>query len=91
MKNWMRNVLNLLKDIYYILSEIKELYQSEKVNQKKLINKHDVIALLNISDSTYRRYVKNGRLQPMKLHGIDMYYKDDVHKELQESRRKGRL
>lgn len=91
MKSWMKSVLQILKDIYTILTEIKDIYQSEKNVNKKLFYKQDVINLLNISDTTYRRYVKEGRLRPMRLHGIDMYYQEDIHKELQESRRKGRV
>ena len=84
-------ILQLLKDIYQLLSEIKTIYlRNKKEIDKPLLTKVDVIRLLNISDTTYRRYVRAGRLKPMKLHGIDMYQEDDLLQELEESRRKGR-
>jgi predicted site-specific integrase-resolvase len=65
--------------------------QHQSAQPIKLLDKHDVMARLKISDTTYRRYVKDGRLKPMRLHGIDMYREDDLCRELEESRRKGRF
>lgn len=86
-----KNILHILKGIYFILTEIKELHQVKQSTEVKLLNKHQVISLLKISDTTYRRYVKMGKLQPMRLHGIDVYYRSDLEEALLESRRKGRL
>lgn len=92
MKNWMNEVLLHLKELVSLLKELKTLYTDSTVHKSgKLLNKQDVISLLNISDTTYRRYVKMGRLRPMKLRGIDMYREEDLLLELQESRRKGRV
>lgn len=83
-------LLQLLKDIHRLLSEIKEMYAQREKISNALLTKPEVMCLLKISDTTYRRYVKSGRLTPIKLHGIDMYREEDLRRELEESRRKGR-
>lgn len=56
-----------------------------------LMDKNDVMHHLNISDATYRRYVDNGKLNPMNLGKIDWYNRRDLAQQLEESRRKGRI
>lgn len=92
MKNRINEIVPYLKDIYHILTEIRDLYAlpHRSLDDDRLLDKQQVISMLNISDTTYRRYVKAGRLRPMRLHGIDMYREDDLLQELRESRRKGR-
>lgn len=86
------SILQHLKDTYTEIKEIKHLIAQNKLTEPgRLLNKTDVMSRLKISDTTYRRYVKAGRLRPMRLHGIDMYSEDDLRAELEESRRKGRL
>lgn len=86
------SILQHLKDTYTEIKEIKHLIAQNKLTEPgRLLNKTDVMSRLKISDTTYRRYVKSGRLRPMRLHGIDMYSEDDLRAELEESRRKGRL
>ncbi|WP_270088434.1 hypothetical protein [Sphingobacterium sp. SYP-B4668] len=92
MNNSFQLLLQLLKDIYIVLLAIEASGERHAaVRPKPLLNKLEVIARLRISDTTYRRYVKKGILTPMTLHGIDMYYEQDIEEALQESKRKGRL
>lgn len=92
MKHVAMSILQSLKDTYTEIKEIKQLIaQNKGAEPERLLNKIDVMTRLQISDSTYRRYVKAGRLKPMRLHGIDMYTERDIRRELEESRRKGRL
>lgn len=81
-----------MEDTYHEIKDIKNLMiQNQSAYPTRMLNKNQVMSLLHISDTTYRRYVKSGRLKPMRLHGIDMYREDDLIQELEESRRKGRL
>lgn len=92
MKNLITLILQILKDSYIELQEIKNLLNQKNTTQSpELLNKPQVMDLLGISDTTYRRYVRAGRLKPMRLHGIDMYQREDLLQELRESRRKGRI
>lgn len=92
MKKWMNEVLLHLKELVSLLKELKESYQRTVADKSSpMLNKQDVMAYLKISDATYRRYVKDGRLTPINLRGIDMYREEDLQRELEESRRKGRL
>lgn len=90
--NYWKHVLQYLKELVELLQDLRNLQQQTLVHKEdELLTKQDVIARLRISDTTYRRYVKAGRLKPMRLHGIDMYREEDLGRELDESRRKGRL
>jgi len=56
-----------------------------------LMSKEEVLAYLNISESTYKRRVKEGILKPMRLGGGDMFYKEDLKEALWESKRRGKI
>jgi hypothetical protein len=45
----------------------------------------------NISESTYKRKVKDGTLKPIKLHGSDRFYLKDLLAAYLESQQKGRI
>ena len=47
--------------------------------------------LLGFGESTYKRRVKEGRLNPMKLGGTDQYNQHELEALLEESRRRGRI
>ncbi|NGM60485.1 helix-turn-helix domain-containing protein [Sphingobacterium sp. SGG-5] len=92
MKNYEEEFLQLLKGMHALLTEINDMVSQEKAQRlEKLLNKNEVMAYLNISDATYRRYVDKGTLKPMCLGGIDLYYIPDLHEALEISRRKGRF
>ena len=45
---------------------------------------------LNISESTYKRKVKDGTLKPIKMPGGDRFYKRELLAAFQGSHRRGR-
>lgn len=47
-----------------------------------LLFKQDVMQKLKVVDSTYRSYVKEGKLNPMQLGKIDYYFARDLAKDL---------
>ena len=51
----------------------------------------DVLDKLGISESKYYRLVRDGKLRPRKLGKRHYYYLSDLHEQLEESRRKGRI
>lgn len=75
-----------------IQTETKGLLGKElvKVLDEPLLDKTKVMGKLGISDSTYRKYVKGGKLNPIRLDKIDWYFTRDLIQMLQESRLKGR-
>ncbi|MFD2963672.1 MULTISPECIES: helix-turn-helix transcriptional regulator [Olivibacter] len=90
--------LDLLIDI---LSQLLSLAQklvsydngghNGKIPDSMLMTKQEVLAYLNISDSTYKRRVREGLLKPMRLGGGDVFYKEDLQQALWESKRKGKI
>lgn len=58
---------------------------------ERMLDIGEVLALLGISESKYYRLVREGKLRPRKLGKRHYYYRSDLHKELEESRRKGRI
>lgn len=86
-----KNCIQLMSKIVQLLeSIISHLCEKDGQDLASLLDKYEVMKMLKISDSTYRRYVKNGVLEPMKLDGIDMYFKKDILSALERSRRKGK-
>ncbi len=91
MKNWMNEVLNILKGILTLLTEIRLKEQEKAYRQRTMLNKYEVMVLLQITDTTYRHCVKKRLLIPTHIHSIDMYNVEDLQGALEESRRKGRF
>ena len=61
------------------------------LDQRKRWNKREVLELLNMSESTYKRNLKVKLLIPMKLNGDEEYFEEDLLRALEESRRRGRV
>jgi hypothetical protein len=55
------------------------------------LTRQQVKDYLKISESTYKRKVKDGTLKPMKLPGGDRFYMKDLLGAYIESQRKGRI
>lgn len=91
MNRGIKSILTLLKAIYDILFEIRDTYLYNHKIKGETLDKFEVMRILKISDSTYRRYVSKGILNPMGLDGVDIYYEQDLARALEESRRKGRF
>lgn len=58
---------------------------------RKVYFKHQVMELLQISESTYKRYVKQKILDPEKIGLIHIYQEEDLKPIIAELKRKGRL
>ncbi|MBE8721356.1 hypothetical protein [Sphingobacterium pedocola] len=82
-----------LADLHDVQLSVNNLLNKELIHllEQPLLDKNQVMDKLNIKDSTYRRYVKEGYLQPMGFEKIDWYFGRDLVKALEESRRKGRI
>ncbi len=93
MKNWFDRLLAVLTAIYDTLLEIKHQIAKphRPLEQRKLWTKQEVLDKLNMSDSTYKRNLKNGLLDPIRLNGVDEYFEEDILKAFEESRRRGRI
>ncbi len=57
----------------------------------ELLDIQDVMKKLGISESTYYRFVRNGQLKPRKKGRRHYYYLSDLHEQLSESFRRGRI
>ena len=91
--NRMDALLDLLSKIHQILVLVyNSKYHGNLVfEEDPQMNRQQVKDYLGISESTYKRMVKQGRLRPMKLPGGDKFYKSELLSEYQESRRRGRV
>lgn len=61
------------------------------LDQRKRWNKREVLEMLNMSESTYKRNLKVKLLIPMKLNGDEEYFEEDLLRALEESKRRGRV
>ncbi|KLT64725.1 helix-turn-helix domain-containing protein [Pedobacter sp. BMA] len=77
---------NSLNKLTGIANSLLELFTNVE-----LMDKPQVMDMLKVSDSTYKRLVKDEVLKPMKLLGGDRFYKKDVLDALELSRKKGKL
>ncbi|WP_099366683.1 helix-turn-helix domain-containing protein [Sphingobacterium sp. 1.A.4] len=92
----------LLEDILKVLLRTMNLYENrlipsevQQVNpeisqpmQVELLGTQEVLKLLNISESTYYRLVKNGSLIPTKIGSRHYYRKNDLDTIFELFRRK---
>jgi len=90
------NKLDALLDILYKIYFILQQYHLHKtgnpaLSDDYLMNREEVKSYLGISESTYKRKVKEGRLSPMKRPGGDRFYRSHLADEYRESIRKGRV
>lgn len=86
-------LLDILSKIYQLLVLVyNSKYHGElKFDEDPQMNRQEVKDYLGISESTYKRMVKQGRLKPMKLPGGDKFYKSKLLSEYKESKRRGRI
>lgn len=76
-----------IEDLQFQLAEILDRDLLPLMEQP-LLSKQDVMAKLKVVDSTYRVYVKEGKLNPMQLGKIDYYFARDLAKDLLASKHK---
>lgn len=80
-----RKMLNLLENISNNSNELVGK------TQPKVYLKHQVMEILQISESTYKRYVKSKKLDPEIVGTIHIYQEEDLKPLIAELKRKGRL
>lgn len=85
-------LLDILRKIYEIL---RYFQQQESLglspSDSLQMTRQQVKDYLKISESTYKRKVKQGSLTPLKMPGGDRFYKFQLEDELKESVRRGRI
>lgn len=86
-------LLDILSKIYQILILVynTRYHGNLSFDEDPQMNRQEVKDYLGISESTYKRKVKEGFLKPLKLPGGDRYYKSQLLGELRESKRRGRV
>ncbi|MDF2516624.1 MAG: hypothetical protein K0R59_1920 [Sphingobacterium sp.] len=102
----MLNLLNRICDLLEVISSLLQAilrYITEEMNQDRveavdtaaeldhMLDIAHVLDKLGISESKYYRLVRDGKLRPRKLGKRHYYYLSDLHEQLEESRRKGRI
>ncbi|WP_316799689.1 helix-turn-helix domain-containing protein [Pedobacter frigidisoli] len=90
--NRIDELLDVLEKIYEIIHMIYTTnYGHLSLPEDVLLTRQEVIDYLGISESTYKRKVKQGSLKPHKFPGGDRFYKSDLRHEFFESKRRGRV
>lgn len=96
----LREISENIKQLGHSAVEIKDYLQELKMqqqpkypplDQRRRWNKRQVMDMLNMSESTYKRNLKVDLLIPMRLSGDDEYFEEDLLRALEESRRRGRV
>ncbi len=102
MLNLMNRICDLLEVITSLLQAILK-HIAEEMNKipaetkdtaaelDHMLDIADVLDKLGISESKYYRLVREGKLKPRKLGKRHYYYLSDLHQQLDESRRRGRI
>jgi len=86
-------LLDILSKIYQVLVLVynSKYHGNLQFDEDPQLNRQEVMNYLGISESTYKRMVKQGRLKPMKMPGGDKFYKSALLTEFKESKRRGRV
>jgi hypothetical protein len=86
-------LLDVLSKIYQILVLVynSKYHGSLVFEEDPQMDRQEVKDYLGISESTYKRKVKEGALRPLKLPGGDKYFKSQLLGEFKESKRRGRV
>lgn len=77
----MTHRIERIEDLMLQMAEILDRDLLSLLDQP-LLFKQDVMEKLKVVDSTYRSYVKEGKLSPMQLGKIDYYFARDLAKDL---------
>jgi len=90
----MKKIDTLIKILYKIYLLLKNqdfsLPLTDYSNEEQM-TRQEVKDYLKISESTYKRKVKDGTLKPIKMPGGDRFYKKELLTAFLESRQKGRF
>ncbi|MCX2432346.1 MULTISPECIES: helix-turn-helix domain-containing protein [unclassified Pedobacter] len=90
----MKKIDTLIKILYNIYLLLKEnpglLSPPRSCNTDVQLTRQEVKDYLKISETTYKRKVKDGTLKPIKMPGGDRFYKSELLAAFEESHRRGR-
>jgi len=84
-------IIEILYKIYLLLKHNPSTQQLQQLPADELMTRQQVKDYLAISESTYKRKVKDGTLIPLKLPGGDRFRKAELLLAFEESRRRGRV
>lgn len=86
-------LIKILYNIYLLLKDHPNLLLTtpQPLPDEEQMTRQQVKDYLKISESTYKRKVKDGTLKPIKMPGGDRFYKRDLLAAFQESYRKGKF
>ena len=79
--------MGIMEDLMLEMGEILDRDLLSVLDQP-LLFKQDVMEKLQVVDSTYRSYVKEGKLKPMQLGKTEYYFARDLAKDLLASKYK---
>ncbi|WP_129715512.1 AlpA family transcriptional regulator [Pedobacter sp. SYP-B3415] len=82
-------LLETIQQIYHLLLS-QQSNSTLQTSQESPMTRQQVKDFLGISESTYKRKVKEGTLKPIKLPGGDRFYKSELISQYKESQRRGR-
>ncbi|RZJ83331.1 MAG: helix-turn-helix domain-containing protein [Chryseobacterium sp.] len=86
------NLIDILEKIYVILHAFQQQSEGKQIQFEEIqMTRQEVKDYLGISESTYKRKVKDGSLKPLKLPGGDRFFKRQLLFEFEESKRRGRI
>ena len=90
--NKLDKLIEVLEKIYEIIQLFyKNNYGHLSLPEDELLSRQEVKDYLGVSESTYKRKVRDGNLKPQRFPGGDRFYKSELKGELKESKRKGRI
>ncbi|WP_293307742.1 helix-turn-helix domain-containing protein [Pedobacter sp. UBA5917] len=86
-------LVQILYNIYLVLNKENQPFTFIDLfgSPNEQLTRQQVKDYLKISESTYKRKVKDGTLRPIKLPGGDRFYLKDLLAAYLESQRKGRI
>jgi ABC-type siderophore export system fused ATPase/permease subunit len=92
MKNF-EALVQIMYNIYLLLNKDNHAFTFIDLfgEPKEQLTRQQVKDYLKISESTYKRKVKDGTLKPIKLPGGDRFYLKDLLAAYVESQQKGRI
>ncbi|RZK16367.1 MAG: helix-turn-helix domain-containing protein [Pedobacter sp.] len=85
------SLIDILHKIYFILEHHYLRDEKSRLIEDELMSREEAKDYLGISESTYKRKVKQGHLKPLNLPGGKRFFKSQLAEEYFESIRRGRI
>ena len=89
--NRIDKLIEILNNIYLLLREHTNSQAFHNLPPEEVLTRQEVKDYLCISESTYKRKVKEGILQPIKMPGGDRFTKAALLHAFMQSKQRGRL